>query len=223
MVCEPHRRLTNHPYNILSEQTVSMDEVSVDVDPLTQLSRWLEVAREARELMPEAMAVATATTGGRPSSRMVLLRGIDHLGLVFYTDRDSEKGHELRANPFAAGLFHWFTPVHRQVRVSGAVEEVDDTLSDAYWTSRPPGSRRSAVASHQSEVIASRALLEMRVAELAEEFPGDSGPPRPPRWGGYRIRPEVVELWEERADRLHDRLRYVSQTVGNWKIERLSP
>lgn len=172
--------------------------------------------------MPEAMAVATATTEGRPSSRMVLLRAIDQLGLVFYTDRESDKGQELRANPYAAALFHWFKPVHRQVRVSGAVEMVDDSLSDAYWQSRPLGSRHSAVASHQSNVIASRTVLEERVAKLAEAFPDDSGPPRPPRWGGYRIRPEVVELWEERADRLHDRLRYRAES-GHWEIERLSP
>ena len=160
-----------------SEQTVAVDEASVDPDPMTQLSRWLETARTAGEPMPEAMAVATATTDGRPSSRMVLLRGIDHRGLVFYTDRESDKGRELRANPFAAALFHWFLPVHRQVRVTGAVEEVDDDQSDAYWRSRPPGTRRSAVASHQSEVVVSRAVLEQRVAELAEAFPEKRGHP----------------------------------------------
>ena len=172
--------------------------------------------------MPEAMAVATATTDGRPSSRMVLLRGIDDRGLVFYTDRESEKGRELRANPIAAALFHWFLPVHRQVRVTGAVEEVDDALSDDYWRSRPLGARRSAVASHQSAVVASREVLEQRVANLTEAFPDETGPPRPPRWGGYRIRPDRVELWEEGADRLHDRLRYVARS-GAWRIERLSP
>jgi pyridoxamine 5'-phosphate oxidase len=199
-----------------------VEEVSVDPDPMTQLSSWLEVARGAGETMPEAMAVATATTEGRPSSRMVLLRGIDREGLVFYTDQESGKGLELQANPFAAALFHWFKPVHRQVRVTGAVEVVEASLSDAYWQSRPPGSRRSAVASHQSQVIMSRAVLEERVAELAEAFPEDSGPPRPLRWGGYRIRPDVVELWEEGVDRLHDRLRYRTQS-GKWRIERLSP
>ena len=172
--------------------------------------------------MPEAMAVATATTEGRPSSRMVLLRGIDRRGLVFYTDHESGKGQELMANPVAAALFHWFKPVHRQVRVTGAVEVVEASLSDAYWKSRPPGSRRSAVASHQSRVIASRAVLEQEVAKLAEAFPDDSGPPRPVRWGGYRIQPDVVELWEEGSDRLHDRLRYSAQS-GSWKMERLSP
>jgi pyridoxamine 5'-phosphate oxidase len=201
---------------------VAVEEASVDPDPMTQLSSWLEVARGAGEPMPEAMAVATATTEGRPSSRMVLLRGIDHRGLVFYTDQESDKGQELKANPFAAALFHWFKPVHRQVRVTGAVEVVDASLSDAYWQSRPPGSRRSAVASHQSQVVVGRAVLEEGVAKLAEAFPDDLGPPRPLRWGGYRIQPDVVELWEERADRLHDRLRYRVQS-GNWRIERLSP
>jgi pyridoxamine 5'-phosphate oxidase len=203
-------------------QTVEMEEASVDPDPINQLSLWLEVARGAGEPMPEAMAVATATTEGRPSSRMVLLRGIDSRGLVFYTDQESGKGQELKANPFAAALFHWFKPVHRQVRVTGAVEVVDASLSDTYWQSRPPASRRSAVASHQSQVTESRAVLEEGVAKLAETFPDDLGPPRPLRWGGYRIRPDVVELWEEGADRLHDRLRYRAQS-GNWRIERLSP
>jgi pyridoxamine 5'-phosphate oxidase len=199
-----------------------MDEASVDSEPMTQLTRWLAAARGAGETMPEAMAVATATAEGFPSVRMVLLRGIDHRGLVFFTDRESDKGRELEANPVAAALFHWFLPAHRQVRVSGPVEEVDDAQSDAYWDSRPPGSRRSAVVSHQSGIIESRAVLERRAAELAEEFPGDAGPPRPPRWGGFRIRPDAVELWEEGADRLHDRLRYRAQG-GGWTMERLSP
>jgi pyridoxamine 5'-phosphate oxidase len=201
---------------------VAVEEASVDPDPMTQLSSWLEVAREAGEPMPEAMALATATTEGRPSSRMVLLRGIDQRGLVFYSDQESGKGQELKANPFAAALFHWFKPVHRQVRVTGAVEVVDASLSDAYWQSRPPGSRRSAVASHQSQIVLSRAVLEERVAKLVEAFPDDLGPPRPVRWGGYRIQPDVVELWEEGPDRLHDRLRYRAES-GSWEIERLSP
>jgi pyridoxamine 5'-phosphate oxidase len=201
---------------------VVVEEGSVDPDPMIQLSSWLEVARGAGEPMPEAMAVATATAEGRPSSRMVLLRGIDNRGLVFYTDQESGKGRELKANPVAAALFHWFKPVHRQVRVTGAVEVVDASLSDAYWQSRPPASRRSAVASHQSRVVVSRAVLEEDVARLAKAFSDDWGPPRPLRWGGYRILPDVVELWEEGADRLHDRLRYRAQS-GNWKMERLSP
>ncbi len=199
-----------------------MDEADVDPAPLTQLAKWLEAARAAGEPTPEAMAIATATSDGRPSSRMVLLRGIDEGGLVFYTDRESHKGRDLATNPLAAALFHWFLPLHRQVRVSGAVEQVDDDQSDAYWRSRPLGARLSAVISHQSEVVAGRSVLEQRVAEAAESLDDEAGPPRPDRWGGYRIRPEVVELWEEGANRLHDRLRYRTQS-GNWAIERLSP
>jgi pyridoxamine 5'-phosphate oxidase len=204
------------------EQTVGVDEASVDPDPLTQLSRWLETARAANEPMPEAMALATATIDGRPSSRMVLLRGIEDRGLVFYTDRESDKGRDLKTNPVAAALFHWLLPAHRQVRVSGRVEEVEDDLSDAYWQSRPLGSRISAVVSHQSEVIPGRAVLEQRMADLPQALAGGTGPPRPERWGGYRVRPEVVELWEEGANRLHDRLRYQLQS-GSWTIDRLSP
>ena len=170
--------VTNRTQISRSEQTVDMEEICIDPDPMTQVSSWLETPRGAGEPMPEAMAVATATTEGRPSSRMVLLRGIDHRGLVFYTDQESGKGQELRANPFAAALFHWFKPVHRQVRVTGAVEVVDASLSDAYWQLRPPGSRRSAVVSHQSQVIASRVALEEEVAKLTEAFPDDLGPPR---------------------------------------------
>jgi pyridoxamine 5'-phosphate oxidase len=205
------------------EQTLGVDEASVDPDPLTQLSVWLETARAVGEPMPEAMALATATIDGRPSSRMVLLRGLDDRGLSFYTDRESDKGRDLNANPFAAALFHWFLPVHRQVRVGGTVEEVDDHQSDAYWQSRPLGSRISAVVSHQSEVINGRAVLEERVAALTEALADEkTGPSRPERWGGYRIRPEVVEFWEEGTNRLHDRIRYQIQS-GRWTIERLSP
>ncbi len=204
------------------EQTLDMDEADVDPDPLTQLSRWLETARIAGEPMPEAMALATATFDGRPSSRMVLLRRLDHRGLVFFTDRGSDKGRDLATNPFAAALFHWHLPVHRQVRVNGAVEEVDDDESDAYWLSRPPGSRVSAVISQQSAVIPGRAVLEERRAELLKELGDEEGPARPARWGGYRIRADVVELWEEGADRLHDRLRYRPDAEG-WTLERLSP
>jgi pyridoxamine 5'-phosphate oxidase len=203
-------------------QTLSVDEASVDPNPMVQLTNWVEAARAADEPMPEAMAVATATTDGRPSSRMVLLRGIDDRGLVFYTDRESDKGEALKMNPFAAALFHWFLPTHRQVRVEGAVDEVDDVQSDEYWQLRPVGSRISAAISHQSQVIAGRAVLEQQVEELTKALPQGEGPPRPDRWGGYRIRPELIEVWEERENRLHDRIRYRSQS-GGWAIQRLSP
>jgi pyridoxamine 5'-phosphate oxidase len=199
-----------------------VDEASVDPNPMAQLATWLESARAAGERMPEAMAIATATIAGRPSSRMVLLRGIDDRGLVFYTDRESNKGEALKANPFTAALFHWFLPTHRQVRIEGAVDVVDDDQSDEYWQSRPVGSRISAAISHQSQVIAGRALLEQRVEELTKALPPGESPRRPDRWGGYRIRPELIEFWEERENRLHDRIRYQSES-GSWAIQRLSP
>jgi pyridoxamine 5'-phosphate oxidase len=205
------------------EQTEAVDETSIDPNPITQLSNWLELARAADEPLPESMALSTATRDGRPSSRMVLLRDIDRRGLVFYTDRGSEKGRELKANPFAAALFHWYLPTHRQVRVTGPVTEVEDEQSDAYWNARPPGSRRSAVVSRQSEVISSRAILEARLAELADGLAEGASPPRPSRWGGYRIQPESVEFWEEGTDRLHDRFRYQADESKGWRIERLSP
>ncbi len=204
------------------KQNLRMDEAFVEPHPLSQLAEWLETARAVGEPMPEAMGLATVTITGHPSSRMVLLRGIDDRGLVFYTDRESDKGGELKANPFAAALFHWLLPSHRQVRVSGAVEEVDDDQSDAYWQSRPLGSRMSAVVSHQSQVIEGRAVLEQRRAALTEALSESEGPPRPNRWGGYRIRPDVVEFWEEGANRLHDRIRY-QRLSDRWTVERLSP
>ena len=198
-----------------------MDVADVDADPLRQLSRWLDAAREAGEELPDAMALATATADGQPSARVVLLRGLDH-GLVFFTDYESDKAAELEANPRAAAVFNWLVPAHRQLRATGPVERVSDVESDRYWLTRPPGSRRSAAASHQSKVIPSRAALEEQVAAIAERYPNDADVPRPPRWGGYRITPERVELWEQQPDRLHDRLRYRRDGDG-WTIERLSP
>lgn len=186
-------------------------------DPLDQIRSWVEEARKAGEPMPEAMCVATASAHGAPSARMVLLRGLD-TGLVFYTDYGSDKAGDLRDNPRAAALFHFRQPAHRQIRAAGPVERTSARESDRYWATRPPGSRRSAVASHQSSVIGSRDELEAAVAAVA----GGPAPPRPERWGGYRITPHTVELWEERPDRLHERLRYVREG-GGWRIERLSP
>jgi pyridoxamine 5'-phosphate oxidase len=152
---------------------------------------------------------------------MVLLRGLDH-GLVFFTDYESDKAADLESNPRAAAVLNWLVPAHRQVRAVGPVERVSEAESDRYWLTRPPGSRRSAAASHQSRVIPSRAALEAQVAAIAERYPDDADVPRPARWGGYRITPERVELWEQQPDRLHDRLRYRREGDG-WTIERLSP
>ena len=168
--------------------------------------------------MPEAMALATATADGRPSVRMVLLKGVDERGFSFYTGYESRKGRELAENPRAALLFHW---PGRQVRIEGPVERVTADESDAYFASRPRGSRLSAIASRQSEVVSSREELEGRVAELEEQFAG-AEPPRPDRWGGFRLVPETFELWQHRDDRLHDRLRY-RRDGDAWLVERLSP
>ena len=200
---------------------MTLDVPDVDADPLVQLTRWLDEARAAGQELPEAMALATATPDGAPSNRFVLLRGLDH-GLVFFTDYESDKAAELEANPRAAAVLNWQMPAHRQVRVIGSVARVTDEESDRYWSTRPPGSRRSAAASHQSRVIPSRAALEAQVADLASRYPNDGDVPRPTRWGGYRITPERVELWEQQPDRLHDRLRY-RREGDRWIIERLSP
>ncbi|MGH9108101.1 MAG: pyridoxamine 5'-phosphate oxidase [Acidimicrobiales bacterium] len=200
-------------------------------DPLRLLATWMEQAREAGEPMPEAMCVATAGGAGAPSARMVLLRGLgagEGLdggaggGLVFYTDYGSSKAADLAVNPRAAAVFHWLRPVHRQVRVTGTVERTSAESSDRYWATRPPASRRSALASHQSRVIGSRSTLESAAAALALLPPDDPALARPDRWGGYRIAPDTVELWEEGPDRLHDRLRY-HRRDGRWVAERLSP
>jgi pyridoxamine 5'-phosphate oxidase len=194
-----------------------MHAAQLSDDPLRQLCLWLDEARAAGDAMPDAMCLATATPDGAPSARMVLLRGVDR-GLVFYTDYESQKGTELRANQRAAAVFHFLLPVHRQVRATGDVDRTTPSESDQYWQTRPVASRRSAVASHQSTVIEDRLDLERRAAALA----GDPSPARPDRWGGYRLVPLAVELWEEGRDRLHDRLRYVRSGTG-WRIERLSP
>ncbi len=193
-----------------------MDASDLDRDPLRQLDEWLEAARAAGDPMPEAMCLATASSDHEPSARFVLLRGRDE-GVVFFTDYESGKGRDLGENPKAAAVLHWYVPVHRQVRISGAVVKTTAEESDRYWASRPAGSRRSAVASHQSSVVATREELEAAVSAL-----GGSEPPRPERWGGYRIVPAMVEFWEEQRFRLHDRIRFV-RDGETWRVERLAP
>ena len=195
-------------------------EADVDPDPLRQFARWLEEAGAAGIRAPEAMTVATATADGRPSARLVLMKGFDERGFVFYTGYESRKGRELAENPRAALLFHW-DALGRQVRIEGPVERVARAESEAYFRSRPRGARLSAAASRQSEVVPSREALEAEVAALAERL-GDAEPPLPERWGGYRVAPETFELWQHREDRLHDRLRY-RREGGGWVVERLSP
>lgn len=198
-----------------------MESSDLDADPLRQLSAWMEQARQAGEPLAEAMALATTTADGDVSARMMIMRGLDS-GVVFFTDGESGKGADLVVNPRAAALFHWLQPAHRQVRVTGPVERLRAEECDAYWVTRPPGVRRSVVASHQSSVIESRAELDARLAALAREAPDDADLARPDRWNGWRIVPEALELWQEGGDRLHDRLRYVRHAAG-WRLERLSP
>jgi pyridoxamine 5'-phosphate oxidase len=187
----------------------------LDADPARQFEHWYAEAAAAQS-SPERMAVATATTDGAPSLRMVLLKSFDDRGLVFFTHITSRKGRELTANPRAALLLYWDS-LGRQVRIEGAVTQVSAEESDAYFATRPPGARAGAVASRQSEVLTSRDELEARVAEL-----GDGDVARPETWGGFRLAPEAWEFWQHRDDRLHDRFRY-RREGGAWVIERLYP
>jgi pyridoxamine 5'-phosphate oxidase len=195
-------------------------EADVDPDPVVQFGRWFDDARAADLVEPSAMTLATASADGVPSARMVLLRGVDQRGFVFYTNYESRKAAELAANPRAALVF-WWGELQRQVRVEGPVQPTSQEESAAYFRTRAPGSRLSAWASPQSRVIPGREVLDQRVAELAARHP-DGDVPLPPFWGGYRLVPEVVELWQQRPNRLHDRLRY-TRTPGGWRIERLAP
>lgn len=199
---------------------MALDEDDVDPDPLRQVQRWLDEAVDAGVRQPDAMTLATSTRDGRVSARMVLVRGIDGDGLAFFTNYESRKGRELDENPRAALVLHW-REQERQVRVEGTVTRTTDERSDAYFATRPFGSRVSAYVSPQSEVVASRSQLEHDAADAAARF-ADGVVPRPANWGGYVVRPDVVELWEGRADRLHDRVRY-RRDGDRWVIERLAP
>jgi pyridoxamine 5'-phosphate oxidase len=197
-----------------------LDESSLDPDPIRQFELWLADAQAAGIVEPLAMTLATADRSGRPSARMVLLRGVDERGFVFYTNRESEKGREMEANPGAALVFHW-DRLGRQVRVGGRVEQVDRAESETYWAGRPRGHRLAAWASEQSAVVASRADLEKAFVEVERRFPDDDVP-LPPFWGGYRVVPDWIEFWLSRTDRLHDRIRY-RRDDGSWVVERLAP
>jgi pyridoxamine 5'-phosphate oxidase len=188
-------------------------------DPIAVLRAWLDEARAVVD-EPHAMTLATSTPDGRPSARVLLLRGIDERGLTFFTNRTSRKGEEIRANPRAAAVLHWWE-LGRQVRVEGRVEELSDEESTAYWLTRPRASRVAAWASPQSQPLADRTELDASVAEIEERFAGGEVP-LPPFWGGYRLVPESIELWTHRDNRHHDRIRYVRQS-GGWRRERLAP
>ena len=190
-------------------------------DPVTQFSRWLAGATAAGLAEPTAMVLATASPDGVPRARTVLLKGYDSGGFVFYTNKTSRKGRELRANPRACLLFPWHA-MHRQVIIEGDVAEVSPAQSERYFRSRPYGSQLSAWASRQSTVLAARAELDDRYARLSARWPEGTEVPMPPFWGGFVVAPQLAEFWQGRADRLHDRLRY-RRAGGGWIIERLSP
>jgi pyridoxamine 5'-phosphate oxidase len=197
-----------------------LDESELHSDPIRQFQRWFDEAKTAGEPEPEAMALATSTLNGEPSNRFVLLKGVDARGFVFYTNGRSRKGRELAANPRAALAFRWWT-VERQVRVSGPIAPLAPGESDAYFKTRPLGAQLGAWASAQSEQVASRAVLDRQLMTVTERFVGRDVP-RPPWWGGFRVRPTEVEFWQGRRDRLHDRLCY-RLVGGRWRIQRLNP
>jgi pyridoxamine 5'-phosphate oxidase len=199
--------------------SLGVDERHLADDPLEQLRTWLDDAREAVS-QPDAMTLATAGPDGRPSARVVLLRGLDDRGITFFTNRSSRKGSELEHNPYAAAVLHWWE-LGRQVRIEGAVEQTTDDESTAYWQSRPRGSQLAAWVSPQSQALSGRDELDIRVAEAEERFAaGDI--PLPPFWGGYRLVAASVEFWTHRDDRLHDRVHYRRDSDG-WHRDRLGP
>jgi pyridoxamine 5'-phosphate oxidase len=203
-----------------SYEKAELSEQASYGDPLQQFDRWLQEAISSEVPEPNAMTVATVGADLRPSTRVVLIKGFDARGIVWYTNYDSRKGLELAGNPFAALQFHW-VELERVVRIEGVVEKVSDEESDAYFKSRPLDSRIGAWASPQSQVIDSRTVLVANAAKYGAQFLLQ--PPRPPHWGGYRLKPDRWEFWQGRKSRLHDRLRYTEQAEGGWLRERLAP
>jgi pyridoxamine 5'-phosphate oxidase len=199
----------------------SLLEANVPASPFVLFSQWYLAAEAAELPEPSAMTLATADADGAPNARIVLMRGFDERGFVFYTNYQGQKGAELLGNPRAALVFHW-APLQRQVRVLGDVEKVSAEESDAYFRSRPFGHQLGALVSPQSQVIADREFLEARLRELQAQYDETDPVPRPPHWGGYRVLAHVIEFWQGRPNRLHDRLRY--RHSGNWwTVERLAP
>jgi pyridoxamine 5'-phosphate oxidase len=198
-----------------------LDERDLEANPFKQFEQWFQEAIDAKIDLPDAMTLATATQDGIPSARIVLLRGHDERGFVFYTDYESQKAKELAENPNAALVFYW-RELDRQVRITGQVSKVSRENSNNYFQSRPVGSRLAALASRQSEVIPDRKVLEERFKQLAEQYK-DEEIPLPADWGGYRLAPNMIEFWSGRPSRLHDRLRYTRQPDDDWRIERISP
>jgi pyridoxamine 5'-phosphate oxidase len=199
----------------------SLDESAVDRDPILQFRAWFDQATEAGLAEPHAATLATASPAGRPSARVVLIRGFDDRGFVFFTNYQSRKGREIAANPFASLCFFW-QPLERQVRVEGSVVVVSEADSDEYFRGRPRDSKLGAWVSNQSVAVPGREALEAEMEFIQRRFPGDEVP-RPPHWGGFRIVPDAIEFWQGRPGRLHDRLVYLRSPEGGWRIERLAP
>jgi pyridoxamine 5'-phosphate oxidase len=197
-------------------------EQNCETNPIVQFERWFRDVQAADLKEPNAMTLATATSAGRPSARVVLLKEVSDFGFVFYTNYGSRKAQEIETNPFAALTFHW-PELGRQVRVEGRVKRVPREQSAAYFRSRPKGSRLGAWASRQSQVLPSREPLDSKWAELQEQYAKDDNVPVPEFWGGYCVVPETIEFWEGRPNRMHDRLRYRRKGEGEWLVERLSP
>ena len=197
-----------------------LSESEVDSSPFVQFQHWFDQAVEAQLPEPNAMTIATATKDGIPSARIVLLKGFDDRGFVFYTNYNSHKAQELIDNPHAALVFLW-TELERQIRIVGSVEKISAEESDTYFYSRPIGSRLGAWASEQSQVIVNRSVLEQRLEDLKAQYENQNIP-RPSHWGGFRVKPVGIEFWQGRSSRLHDRLRYQLQN-GEWMLDRLSP
>lgn len=207
--------------NLRKDYTLEeLTESEVSLNPFVQFQRWFDQAVEAQLPEPNAMTVATATKDGIPSARIVLLKGFDDRGFVFYTNYNSHKAQELIDNPHAALVFLW-TELERQIRIVGSVEKISAEESDVYFYSRPIGSRLGAWASEQSQVIANRDVLEQRLEDLKAQY-DNQDIPRPSHWGGFRVKPIAIEFWQGRSSRLHDRLRYQLQN-GEWMLDRLSP
>lgn len=203
-----------------SYERAELSEDASHADPLKQFGQWLQEAISSQVPEPNAMTLATVGSNLRPSTRVVLVKGYDERGVVWYTNYDSRKGQELAGNPFAALQFHW-VELERTVRIEGRVEKVSDQESDTYFHSRPLDSRIGAWASPQSQVIPSRTVLVTNAAKFGAQFM--LNPPRPPHWGGYRLVPDTWQFWQGRRSRLHDRLRYTLQGEGGWLRERLAP
>ena len=210
-------------------QLKALDTSDVDENPFVQFSKWFDEALKSEILEPNAMTLATVSAEGKPSARIVLLKGIhtpegkhEEYGFVFYTNYDSHKGKDMAANPHVALCFNWLD-LQRQIRIEGTVEKIDPSVSEEYFNTRPKASRIGALASPQSQVVPNRVFLEENFKELLEKYADTEGVPRPENWGGYIVKPTLIEFWQGRRSRLHDRICYIKEENGDWKIERLAP